>query len=40
MHVPLAQRELLSQGTLALQVEAALLVPDAVQTETAPVVAQ
>jgi hypothetical protein len=40
MQTPFAQRELLSHGTVALQVDAAPLVPAAVQTETAPVVAQ
>ena len=40
MQMPLAQRELLSQGAVALHAEAAPLVPSAVQTETAPVVAQ
>jgi len=40
MQMPFEQRELLSQGTVALQAEAAALVPSAVQTETAPVVAQ
>src|SRR5580693_6925326 len=40
MQTPLAQRELLSQGTVALHAESALLVPSAVQIETPPLVAQ
>ena len=40
MQMPFAQRELLSQGTVALHAEAAPLVPSAVQIETPPLVAQ
>ena len=40
MQMPFAQRELLSQGAVALHAEAALLVPSAVQIETFWLVAQ